>query len=363
MFNNIKLKQNVKNTLITTVLLAAGTAVSAFLLMLDNSGNFVSMIFVLTVMVIARLTTGYFWGVLSSFIGVICVNYIFTYPYWAFNFTMTGYPLTFLTMLSVSIVVSTMTSQIKQQEQLRMETERETMRANLLRAVSHDLRTPLTSIAGSTSAILENDDILTKAQRTKLLQSVRDEAQWLIRMVENLLSITRINDENMQLNKELEVAEEILASVAVKFQKRFHDIHLTLTAPEEPLFVPMDAILIEQVLINLLENAAYHGHCRNILLFASPEDDNAVFTVQDDGSGIAEELLPKLFTSTISHSNTQTADQRRNMGIGLSVCSSIVKAHGGTMMAYNAAQGGAIFRFTLPLEKLTQEDMEYEDQG
>lgn len=360
---NVSMQLHLKDGLVTATLLMTGAVVSALLLMLDNTGGFVNMIFVLMVVLVARLTDGYIWGVLASFIGVICVNYIFTYPYWEFNFTMTGYPLTFLTMLSVSIIVSTMTSQIKQQEQLRIETERETMRANLLRAVSHDLRTPLTSIAGSTSAILENDDVLTKQQRTTLLQSVRDEAQWLIRMVENLLSITRIGDERTQLNKELEVAEEILASVAVKFQKRFPSIHLTLTAPDEPLFVPMDAILIEQVIINLLENAAYHGHCRNILLFASPDGDSALFTVQDDGDGISEELLPKLFTSTVSHGQAHTDDKRRNMGIGLSVCSSIVKAHGGTMMAHNASQGGAVFRFTLPLEKLSQEDMEYENQG
>ena len=132
-----------------------GTIVSALLLIADPTGGFVSMIFVLMVVLVARLTDGYVYGVTASFIGVICVNFVFTYPYLAFNFTMTGYPVTFLTMLSVSLIVSTLTSQIKQQEQLRMETERETMRANLLRAVSHDLRTPLTSIAGSTSAILE----------------------------------------------------------------------------------------------------------------------------------------------------------------------------------------------------------------
>ena len=359
--SKLPVKLHVKDGLLTAAILTAGTIVSALLLILDNTGGFVNMIFVLTVVLVARLTNGYMWGVLASFIGVICVNYIFTFPYLELNFTMTGYPLTFITMLSVSIIVSTLTSQIKQQEQLRMETERETMRANLLRAVSHDLRTPLTSIAGSTSAVLENDDVLTKEQRSALLRSVRDEAEWLIRMVENLLSITRISDEKAQLHKELEVVEEVLASVAVKFQKRFPSIHLILTASEEPLFVPMDAILIEQVIINLLENAAYHGHCQTIQLFASGDNDTAIFTVQDDGTGIPEELLPKLFTSTISHSQTYSDNKRRNMGIGLSVCSSIVKAHGGKMMAHNAAQGGAVFRFTLPMEKVSQEDMNYED--
>ena len=349
-----------KNWLITASFMLLGTIISALLLIADPTGGFVSMIFVLMVVLVARLTDGYVYGVAASFIGVICVNFVFTYPYLAFNFTMTGYPVTFLTMLSVSLIVSTLTSQIKQQEQLRMETERETMRANLLRAVSHDLRTPLTSIVGSTSTILENDKLISDEQRKKLLNSIRDEGQWLIRMVENLLSITRIGDTPQQLSKDLEAAEEILSCVAAKFSKRFPKIQLKLSAPEDPLFVPMDAILIEQVLFNLLENAAYHSSCSQIQLFVQAVGNSASFTVQDNGTGIPPEVLPHLFSPSHS-SRTQTTDQRRNMGIGLSVCSSIVKAHGGVLTAANAAQGGAIFRFTLPLESTSQEDISYAD--
>lgn len=351
-----------RDWLITAGLLALGTALSWLLMLVDPSGGFVSMIFVLMVTLTARLTNGFIYGVTASFVSVICVNYIFTYPYWEFNFTIAGYPLTFLTMLSVSVIVSTLTTQIKRQEQLRAETERETMRANLLRAVSHDLRTPLTSIMGSASAILENDAVLTPQQRMSLLRNVRSEAQWLIRMVENLLSITRMGDTEARISKELEAAEEVLASVAAKFQQRFPDIRLVLSAPEDPLFVPMDAILVEQVLMNLMENAAYHGRSTCIHLTAERQGKDAVFTVRDNGSGIAPELLPNIFSPTI-HSQSHTSDKRRNMGIGLSVCRSIVKAHGGIMSAANAADGGAIFCFTLPLETLNTEDTINEDQG
>lgn len=228
--------------------------------------------------------------------------------------------------------------------------------------ISHDLRTPLTSIMGSASAILENDAVLTPQQRMSLLRNVRSEAQWLIRMVENLLSITRMGDTEARISKELEAAEEVLASVAAKFQQRFPDIRLVLSAPEDPLFVPMDAILVEQVLMNLMENAAYHGHSTCIHLTAERQGKDAVFTVRDNGSGIAPELLPNIFSPTI-HSQSHTSDKRRNMGIGLSVCRSIVKAHGGIMSAANAADGGAIFCFTLPLETLNTEDTINEDQG
>ncbi len=349
-----------RDLLITVSLLLLGCVLSSLLLMVDSSGGFVAILFLLMVVLVARLTSGYIYGVAASFFSVICVNYIFTYPYWEFNFTISGYPLTFLTMLAVSIIVSALTSQIKHQEQLRIETDREAMRANLLRAVSHDLRTPLTSIVGSTSAILENEDLLTAQQKTELLRNVRDEAQWLIRMVENMLSITRMSEDTTQLNKEIEAAEEVLASVADKFCQRFPGIHLKLSAPQEPLFVPMDAILIEQVLMNLLENAAYHGESTTIRLAADRQADDAVFTVQDNGSGIPEDVLPNIFSPAL-RSKTHTSDNRRNMGIGLSVCSSIVKAHGGTMSATNAQGGGAIFCFTLPMENCVTEETSHEN--
>ena len=359
---NRKTRQILRDWLITGGLLSLGALLSWLLMLADPSGGFVSMIFVLMVALIARLTNGFVYGITAAFVSVICVNYIFTYPYWEFNFTIAGYPLTFLTMLSVSVIVSTLTTQIKRQEQLRAESEREVMRANLLRAVSHDLRTPLTSIMGSASAILENDAVLTPQQRISLLRNVRSEAQWLIRMVENLLSITRMGDAAARISKELEAAEEVLGSVAAKFQQRFPEIRLVLTAPDDPLFVPMDAILIEQVLMNLMENAAYHGHSTCIYLTAEQQGENAVFTVRDNGGGIPADMLPTIFTPAV-HSGTHTSDNRRNMGIGLSVCRSIVTAHGGTTSAANANGGGAVFRFTLPMDTPSTEDISHEDQG
>ena len=355
-------KKVLSNVLLTVLFLSLGILLSSLLLMADPTGGFVSMIFVLMVVLIARLTDGYIYGIVASFVSVICVNYIFTYPYWEFNFTIAGYPLTFLTMLSVSLLISTLTSQIKQQEQIRAETERETMRANLLRAVSHDLRTPLTSIVGSAAAILENGEVISEAQKNTLLTSIRDEAQWLIRMVENLLSITRIGDTTTKLHKESEMAEEVLASVSRKFQKRFPKITLQVVAPQDPLLVPMDAILIEQVLMNLMENAAYHSGCTQLKISVDREDENAVFSVCDNGCGIPEELLPTIF-SAAGRRAAQQSDRRRNMGIGLSVCHSIVCAHDGAMLAENVPQGGSVFRFRLPLgeEQSIMEDFTYED--
>ncbi|WP_337763958.1 DUF4118 domain-containing protein [Butyricicoccus sp.] len=213
----------------------------------DISDGFASPVFVLAVLLTSRFTNGYLFGTLAAFLSVIGINYIFTFPYWEFNFTMTGYPLTFFVMLCVSLVTCTMTTKIKQQEQFRMESEREKMRANLLRSVSHDIRTPLTSIIGSTSAILETPD-LSLEQQHQLLEDVRDDAQWLVRVVENLLSITRMG-EDTRITKQPEAAEEVLGEVARKFRKHYPGVKISVAVPDDLLIVPMDAILIDLQLV------------------------------------------------------------------------------------------------------------------
>ena len=257
----------------------------------------------------------------------------------------------------MSVSVSTLTTQIKRQEQLRAEAEKEKARSNLLRAVSHDIRTPLTSIAGCITTLIDSGDSLPDQTRAELLTNVRAEADWLIGVVENLLSVTRISGDS-RLRKELEAGEEVLSAAAMKLQKVYPQLQVTVCAPQELLMIPMDAILIQQVLINLMENAARHGGTTTrVELSLRLEERFAVFEVADDGQGIPRELLPRLFTSDPHpHGQSGEADGKRNMGIGLSVCMTIVQAHGGTMQAENRAQGGALFRFTLPLEGNRHDD-------
>ena len=352
---------HLRDAIFTALLLGIAAAICFVLRSIDESGSFTLLIFVLAVVIISRFTEGYFWGVFSSLFGVICVNFVFTYPFWAFNFTLTGYPLTFLTMLAVSLIISAMNTKIKKQERLRTEAERETMRANLLRAMSHDIRTPLTSIVGNTSAILENGDTLSTEQQRELLRDVNEDAQWLIRMVENLLSITRISGEQTAISKEYEAAEEILAASVHKFEKRFKsNIRIAVEEAQEVVLVPMDATLIQQVLLNLMENAVLHGESTTELrLSVEHIGDEACFTVSDNGLGIPRERLVTLFDGSLSSEKSGGFDMKKNMGIGLSVCQTIVKAHGGRITAENRPEGGAQFRFYLPLK----EEKEDEDQG
>ena len=248
-----------RNILITVGIMGAATIVCLALQHFSEADTHVPLLFVLAVVIVARFTEGYVYGILSAMAAVVLVNYVFTYPYFELNFSITGYPLTFVVMLATAVMVSALTTQIKWQEQIRLEVEKEKTRANLLRAVSHDIRTPLTSIQASASGILDNYDALGRQEKVELLEGIRDESRWLIRMVENLLSITRINGDRAQLQTTWEVVEEVVGGAVGKFQKQFPQIEVETSMPEEVVMAPMDGILVEQVLVNLMENSAIHG--------------------------------------------------------------------------------------------------------
>ena len=350
-FSSILPKNQTLRDIITTAgVLAAATLICFFLQRFSSADTHVPLVFVLAVLIISRYTHGYRYGFIASVLAVVGVNMVFTYPYFRLDFTLTGYPLTFVIMLAVSVIVCALTTRIKAQEEIQLEIEREKMRGNLLRAVSHDIRTPLTSIDGSASAILDNYELLDDAQKKELTRDIRNEAQWLNRIVENILSITRISGAEARITKTDELAEEIVSSAVAKFRRRNPGVNIKVSVPEEPLMVPMDAILIEQGLVNLLDNAVVHGETASLIrLTVSRRGSNAVFTVEDNGVGISPDVLPHLFDGTLPLSE-EDYDARGNMKIGLSVCMSIVRAHHGDMHAGTGSDGGAVMSFDLPLE-------------
>lgn len=340
---------SLRDASITVFFFALAIAVCAILRMTDGGDGFASPVFVLAVLLVSRFTNGYLFGLIAAVFGVICVNYVFTYPYFEIDFTIAGYPLSFLAFLMVSVITCALTSQAKQKEELRIENEKVKMRANLLRSVSHDIRTPLTSIVGATSAMLDNPQ-LTEAERRELLTDVHDDAQWLIQVVENLLSITRVGSDQTEITKQMEMPEEIIAAVVAKFRKRYPDVKFSVRVPDELLMVPMDAILIEQVLSNLLENAVIHGETTSeIKIKVEKVGNHALFSVRDNGVGIPANQMEQLFDGSMKQNETPKGDIKRNMGIGLSVCMAIIRAHGGTLNAYNHDRG-AEFIFMLSLE-------------
>ena len=322
-----------------------------------NDTSYVSMIFLLDVFLTALLTDGFFFSLTIAVFAVLSVDYIFTPPYWEVSFTLAGFPLTFLVMMIICVATGIVTSRAKRVSEMEREAEREKIHSNLLRAVSHDIRTPLTGIVGATNVLLEQDDVLTPQQRRELLKNANEEAQWLIHIVENLLSITRIGaGEDAQVTKTPEAAEEVIEGAVGKFRRQYPQIDVRVELPEEFFLVPMDPLLIQQVMTNLLENAAVHGvTTTRVVVSLEKRGKWARFTVCDNGRGIPEGRLHNLFDGTQS---AQKGDSTRSMGIGLSVCKTVVAAHRGKIKGENIKGGGARFTVDLPLE----ED-EHEDQG
>ncbi len=352
----IKYRIFLRNLLLTLSIIGLSLVLNIYLARFFDMQALIPMIFVLVVFLISLVTQGYIWGVLASLLSVLAVDFAFTFPYFKFTLFVPENLFSTIVMLIVAIVTSTLTTQIKRQEHIKAETEKEKVRANLLRAISHDLRTPLTSIYGSCSALIENYDAFSRDKKLKLLREMSDDSEWLIRMVENLLSVTRLDGKKVVVAKVPIVLEELIDTVLIKFKKRFPHQAVTISLPEQFISIPMDALLIEQVLINLLENAVRHGKgMTELSLRVFTSGRQAIFEVADNGCGIPKQQLETIFTGYQTRSTVSADSNKGNMGIGLMVCATIIKAHGGSIQAANRTGGGALFRFYLEMEESENE--------
>ena len=342
----------VKNLLISALCIGAALFLSLLMQKFLLNNALISAVFVLAIYLISLTTDGYLYGIISAIIAVLMINYAFTFPYFEFNFTIPENILSTLIMITVTVLTGTLTTKLKHQENVRIEIERERMRGNLLRAVSHDLRTPLTTIIGASSAIIDNYDSFSDEQKTEMLLDIREDAEWLVRMVENLLSVTKIGSGEVKIAKTPVVLEELIDYVLIKFKKRFPKQHIVLDIPDDFILVPVDTTLIEQVLINLMENAVLHAHgMTELKLSVHRENLKLYFSVEDDGCGIPQNCLKTIFSGSIPGEHESADSRKHNTGIGLSVCASIINAHGGHIYAESRPEHGTKFTFYLLLEE------------
>lgn len=238
---------------------------------------------------------------------------------------------------------------VREKEETKLEFEREQLRSNLLRAISHDLRTPLTGIEGSSSLILSSFNELTDDTILELVKEINYDSEWLIRLVENLLSMTRIESGKLEIKKSEEIVEEIVSESIQHLKSRLNNHKLSIDMPKEVLFVPMDGKLIEQVIINLVDNAIkYTPEQSEINIRVFRKGNSVYFEVSDNGPGINKEDINHLF-EIFYKGNKNNVDSRRGCGLGLSICRSIVLAHGGEILVKNNKECGAKFIFNLPL--------------
>lgn len=344
------LKQAVKDLGLTAAIMTGAAAVCFVLNYVTREDTFAASVFLLGVVFTARFTNGYMYGILASLIGTFLLNWAFTEPYYILNDSILKYPVSFVISSCASLMMSMIMTRMRRESELKSIAEREKLRADLLCSVSHDVRTPVTTIAGSAAAYLDNRDVLPEETKTKLIEDIRDEAEWLARVFENILTVTRVCSGTGELNKRPEAAEEVIGEVVMNFRQIHPDIRVSTEVPGELVMVPMDVQLIKQVMKNILENAAIHGHnVTEIKIKLSCDGENVRFSFEDNGCGFSSDHLEHIFDAMIFSPEMKVTDGRRCMGIGLSLCRSVVKLHGGEISVGNGETGARLV-FVLPMK-------------
>lgn len=308
-----------------------------------------TLVFVLFIMLASCRAADWLYGILCSIFAVLWLNTRLQYILadCPADILLTLAILSFLSLRTFRLARQTVTSKKQLAE---METEK--MRANLLRAISHDLRSPLTGIIGNSLTYLEHQDSLTNKEKETLVGNIYDAASWLVNMVENLLTVTHIRNHNLTISTRDESVEEVVAEALQRIEKRHPDCIIHVSVPEDFIMIPMDAFLIEQVTVNLLENALLHSDTDAPIDFIVENySDSVSFTVRDYGNGIPKHKLEHLFEA--SDYTAPPTDTQTGMGIGLVICKTIITAHHGTITGHNHSDG-AEFIFTLPKRKETQ---------
>ena len=240
----------------------------------------------------------------------------------------------------------------EEKEKAAVLAKNEQLRANLLRSISHDLRTPLTSISGNADTLLHSYNMLDEQTRKQIFTDIYDDAQWLTGLVENLLSITKITDGSVKLHLSDQVIDDIVSEALRHIDRRSAEHHITVDCGDEPLLVRVDAGLIMQVLINLVNNAVkYTPPGSNIRITAIQQEKAAEICVSDDGPGIPDERKELVFKMFFTGSNL-IADSRRSLGLGLTLYQAIIHAHHNEMTLKDNLPHGCIFSFTLPLSEV-----------
>jgi two-component system sensor histidine kinase KdpD len=239
-----------------------------------------------------------------------------------------------------------------EKEEASIKLQQEQLRANLLRSISHDLRTPLTSISGNAGVLMGNEAKIGSEQRQKLYVDIYDDSMWLINLVENLLSVTRIENGTMNLNMQPELLDDVITEALKHVNRQSMEHHIVVEEEDDLLLAKMDAKLMMQVIINLVDNAIkYTPKGSEIKICTRMRKSDIIVEVIDNGNGITDEQKEKLFDMFYTV-NSQIADGRRGMGLGLALCKSIVNAHGGNITVNDNVPNGTVFRFTLKAEEV-----------
>lgn len=338
-------------------ILAAATLVGLLFSKLKIPEANIIAVYILGVLIISIITSSWMYSFLASVISVLAFNFLFTVPRFTLRAYDPSYPVTFGIMFLVALITGSLASRMKEyareSAQAAMQIEKEQLRADLLRSISHDLRTPLTSISGNASNLLSNENEFSQEIRMQIYRDIYDDSIWLIKLVENLLSVTRIEDGRMDLRMSAELMDEVIAEAMRHTDRNRAGRKIEVSSDEEFILGKMDARLIVQVVINLVDNAVkYTPEGAQIRIHTGKKDGMVVVSVSDTGPGIPDEQKSKVFDMFYTGTN-RAADGRRSLGLGLGLCRSIIRAHGGEIWISDNKPQGAVFTFTLPAEEVT----------
>lgn len=358
-----------KNDWVRTALtLLAATLITDGLRAVGISRESLLMVYMVGVMCCAAITHGYRYSILSAVGSMMLFNYFYTEPLRTFLIGSENDATLLVFFLITAILSAGMTARFRQalrvsqeneqraeqlfkeKEGARLEAERAQLKSSLLRSIGHDLRTPLTGIQCGSNYIAEHGDSLDRADIKKLAGDIGEQVTWLITLVENILYMTRIDNERLEVDKQPEVVEDVVGE-AVAHVPALKERSFTVSLPEQVVAIPMDGKMIVQVLVNLLDNAVRHtpGDCP-IRLTAYPEGSNMLFAVEDGGPGVPEIQREEIFGSFVT-SGKIGSDGRAGMGLGLAICRAVIQAHGGSIGVDDSPLGGARFTFRLPMEE------------
>ena len=345
--------------------LAAATLLGTLFYRLGFTDSNIMMPYLLGALLISLGTSNLGYSLASAVAAVLLFNYFFVAPRFSLQVLEPGYPVTFLVMFLTSLITGTLANRLKrtareaeqnarEKAEVNQQYENERMRSTLLRSISHDLRTPLTSISGNANNLLSHDDSFDPETRRELYQSIYEDSLWLNNMVENLLASTRLENGETRLQLSVEVIEDIIEETA-EHVRSFSQGHSIVTEPsDDVLLVRADARLISQVLVNLLNNAIkYTPENSTIRIAARQEGNKVLVSVSDDGPGVPDSEKEKIFDMFYTGSNG-ISDGRRSLGFGLALCKTIVQAHGGTITLTDNQPHGSVFTFSLPAEEVPE---------
>jgi two-component system sensor histidine kinase KdpD len=326
---------------------ALETAISWFCL--DHRLPDIVMVYVLGV-VVTSLRFGYLPSLVATALSVSAFDFFFTRPYFSFAVEDRRYVVTFAVMLVVALVIANLAERARREaraaQRATLEIENERLRNALLSSVSHDLRTPLAVVQGAATALLDGDDRLPPERRREYLETIAEEARRLNRLVRNLLDMTTLQAGALRVRKDWHPLEEMIGLALNRLEDALGARPVAVRIEAEASLVHCDAALIEQVLVNLVDNAIRYTPTDSRIGVAATLDGDAVaIEVTDDGPGVPagqEEIVFQKFH--------RAATTDGGMGLGLAICRGMVEAHGGAIRCRNQAEGGASFRFTLPLD-------------